>query len=179
MITDYFVLNEWTKRKEIVPGLMVAGDYTSVSNAERAWRAAVAQNNMAYIEGKAEHYIIHSNKGYKWAADKDEIARSVRDLEKRALSMLRTVSKTRKALAVTGQGEMQNNLASLRKEAGYSGAAFVKCLKMVNPKVRIDQPTLSRIETGAVMPTSEQMIACANLLGKKPYEVFGLQALTI
>lgn len=179
MITDLFVLNEWTKRKEITPGLMATGDYTTVSNAERAWRAAVAQNNKAYLEGRAEYYIIHSNKGYKWAVDKDEIARSVRDLEKRALSMLSTVSKTRKALAVTGQGEMQNNLASLRKEAGFSGAAFVKSLKEVYPNVRIDQPTLSRIETGAVMPTSDQMIACAGLLSKKPYEVFGLQALTI
>ena len=179
MITDYFVLNEWTKRKEITPGLMATGDYTTVSNAERAWRSAVAQNNAAYIDGKAEYYIIHSNKGYKWAKDRDEIATSLNDLEKRALSMLSTVSKTRKALAVTGQGEMQNNLASLRKEAGYSGAAFVKSIKVVNPSVRIDQPTLSRIETGAVMPTPEQMIACASLLGKKPYEVFGLQALTI
>ena len=178
-ITVEFDLSNWTKSKEIVPILIDNFGFKNKVSADSAWRATVRYNNALYVEGKAEHYIVHGQKGFKWAENLDEIASSIRDLEKRAISMLVAVNKTRKALEVTGQGELTNNLASLRKEAGISGKSMVDMVKKSHPNIRMDQPTLSRIETGASMPTSEQMIALSEALGKKTYEVFGAQALLV
>lgn len=178
-LTEIFDLSTWTKSEKIVPVLLGSYGFKNKTSADSAWRKAVRDNNNLYVEGLAEHYIVHSHSGFKWADSIDEIAMSVRDLEKRAISMLVTVNKTRKALEVTGQGELTNNLASMRKEAGISGKSMVEIVKKSYPNIRMDQPTLSRIETGASMPTSEQMIALSEALGKKTYEVFGAQALLV
>ena len=177
--TDLFDLSEWKKSKDIAPILVEEHGCKNLVSADSAWRKSVRENNLKYINGNAEHYIIHGNEGFKWAKDREEIIKSVRNLEKRALSMLATVSKTRKALEVTGQGVLTNNLASLRVEADITGYYLVELVREKHPELHFDQPTLSRIETGAAMPTSAQMIALAEALNKEPYEVFGTQALLI
>ena len=109
--TDLLDLSEWTKSATIIAYLADKVDATDVN---RKFRSDVAINNRMYLNGDADHYIVHGGRGYKWAENEKEIEQSVHDLERRAYTMLTVASQTRKALRQKEQVSF-NNLADIRK----------------------------------------------------------------
>lgn len=94
MILDFIDLSEWKKKSQILKELKENG----FSIKDRNFRKRVELNNRLYEEHVIDTFIAHSNKGYIATKDKDLIIASLKDNEKRALTMLKATSKTLKAL---------------------------------------------------------------------------------
>lgn len=94
MLIDYVDLKDWKTKKEILSELSI--NYKEVD--ERMWRYYVAEYNARFWNHEVDTFIVHSNKGYKLTADKDEICDSLLDMKKRSLNMLWKFSQTMKAL---------------------------------------------------------------------------------
>lgn len=174
--TDYLDLTEWTKSKDIMAML---GDKVDVNDLNRKFRSDVAINNRMYLNGDAEHYIVHGGRGYKWATNEAEIERSIYDLERRAYTMLQTASSARKTLNERNQGSMLNGVAEARKEKKMTAEALVSVIKESYPGLGLDASLLSKIETGKVLPNHMTMAAISEALGVGAVKLFGASALLI
>ena len=164
-------LRDWVTQKEIKKQLAEKG----IANVDlRAFRREVSENNKAWANGNAAFYIAHSDKGYKAATAIDEIDRSIADLEKRSYAMLIAARKARRALGAVGQGTY-NNLAEIRRNRGLSQTQLTKLMKAHDPS--FDAPTLSRIETGKVLPNVETLTNLADVLGCETWEIIAPQYL--
>ena len=125
--------------------------------------------------GQSGYYVCHDNKkGYKAATSIEEIDRSIADLEKRSYAMLIAARKARRALGAVGQGTY-NNLAEIRRNRGLSQTQLTKLMKAHDPS--FDAPTLSRIETGKVLPNVETLTNLATVLGCETWEIIAPQYL--
>lgn len=165
-------LREWQTQSDIKAQLARRG--IEVSDL-RAFRREVAENNRKWCSGNSGYYVCHSNsKGYKAATAIEEIDRSIADLEKRSYAMLISARKARRALGFVGQGTY-NNLAEVRKNRGLSQTALVKLMKEKDPT--FDSPTLSRIETGKVLPNVETLSQLSEVLGCETWEIIAPQYL--
>lgn len=165
-------LREWQTQSDIKAQLARRG--IEVSDL-RAFRREVAENNRKWCSGNSGFYVCHSNsKGYKAATAIEEIDRSIADLEKRSYAMLISARKARRALGFVGQGTY-NNLAEVRKNRGLSQAALVKLMKEKDPT--FDSPTLSRIETGKVLPNVDTLSQLAEVLECETWEIIAPQYL--
>lgn len=165
-------LREWQTQADIRAQLARRG--IEVSDL-RAFRREVAENNRKWCSGNSGFYVCHSNsKGYKAATAIEEIDRSIADLEKRSYAMLISARKARRALGFVGQGTY-NNLAEVRKNRGLSQTALVKLMKEKDPT--FDSPTLSRIETGKVLPNVDTLSQLAEVLECETWEIIAPQYL--
>lgn len=163
-------LREWQTQKQIRDQLSRRGmEVTDL----RAFRKEVADNNRKWCMGNSGYYICHSNsKGYKVATAVDEIDRSIADLEKRSYAMLLSARKARRALGYVGQGTY-NNLAEVRKNRGLSQTDLIRLMEDKDPS--LDVPTLSRIETGKVLPNIDTLYQLAEVLECEPWEIVAPQ----
>ena len=94
MILDFIDLSEWKKKSQILKELKENG----FSIEDRNFRKRVELHNRLFEEHVVNTFIAHSNKGYIATKDKNLIIASLRDNEKRAITMLKATSKTLKAL---------------------------------------------------------------------------------
>lgn len=173
--TDLLDLSSWTKSSTIVALLEGKIDATDVN---RKFRSDVAVNNRMYLNGEADHYIVHGARGYKWAETEEEIERSVKDLERRAYTMLTAASQTRKALRQKDQGAF-NNLAEVRKEKKMTAEELVSKVRDVYPGLGLDASLLSKIENNKVLPNHMTMVAISEALGVGAVKLFGASAFLI
>lgn len=174
MYVEIIPLNNWITNKQIKEHLRKKN--IPFEEDLRTFRREVADNNKKWRNGQSGFYIVHSNsKGYKSATSVEEIDHSLRDLEKRSFTMLDAVRKTRRALGSLSQGQLENNIAEVRKNRGYTGASLVRKMKEVDPA--FDQPTLSRIETGKVLPRVDTVYQLAEILECEPWELVSPQYL--
>lgn len=165
-------LREWQTQRDIKAQLARKGIEV---NDLRAFRKEVTENNRKWCSGQSGFYVCHSNsKGYKAATAIDEIDRSIADLEKRSYAMLISARKARRALGFVGQGAY-NNLAEIRKNRELSQNGLVKLMREKDPS--FDAPTLSRIETGKVLPNVETLSQLAEVLGCETWEIIAPQYL--
>ena len=88
--------------------------------------------------------------------------------------MLISARKARRALGFVGQGAY-NNLAEIRKNRELSQNGLVKLMREKDPS--FDAPTLSRIETGKVLPNVETLSQLAEVLGCETWEIIAPQYL--
>lgn len=95
MITELIDLSDWKTKKQILQELKEH----EIDMDERAWRKFVEQFNKRYCNDLSDEYIVHGTNGYKLTKDRKEIAASCQDLRKRALNMLKKVSRTNKSMA--------------------------------------------------------------------------------
>ena len=174
-VTEYLDLSVWTKSTDAVKAL---NGKVETKDLNRRFRNDVAINNRMYLNGDAEHYIVHGNLGYKWAETEAEIEHSLRDLERRAYTMLSTVSGVRKALKVRDQISF-NDVSVYRKAKKLTAEGLVEIVKELYPACPLDAPTLSKIETGKVLPNHDTMIAISEALGVGVVKLFGPSALVI
>ena len=174
--TDYLDLTEWTKSKDIMAML---SNKVDVNDLNRKFRSDVAINNKMYLNGDAEHYIVHGGRGYKWATNESEIEQSIRDLERRAYTMLKTASTARKTLREKNQGSMINEVADIRKEKKMTAEALVAKVRESYPSLGLDASLLSKIETGKVLPNHVTMVAISEALGVGTVKLFGASAFLI
>ena len=174
-VTDLLDLSVWTKSSVAVKALEGKVSYCDLN---RKFRNDVTINNRMYLNGEAEHYIIHGNLGYKWAETEEEIEHSLRDLERRAYTMLSTVSGVRKALKSRDQISF-NDVAAYRRAKNMTAETLIKRVKEAYPSCPLDTPTLSKIETGKVLPNHDTMVAIAEVLGVGVVKLFGPSALVI
>ena len=172
---EYLDLSVWTKSSDAVKAL--SSTFTD-KDLNRRFRNDVAINNRMYLNGDAEHYIVHGANGYKWAESEEEIEQSLKDLERRAYTMLSTVSGVRKALKTRTQGSF-NDVANYRKTKKMTAEDLVARVKELYPSCHLDVPTLSRIETGKILPNHETMVAISEALGVGAVKLFGTSALVI
>lgn len=175
LICDLVDLTTWTKKQDI---LKTISKTLIVKDLERTFRRDVAVNNRLYLDGDADHYIVHGPNGYKWAENEAEIELSVKDLESRAFTMLAESRRVRRALSSRDQGAM-NEVAYYRKAANMTATSLVNLINHTYPNCNIDVPTLSRIETGKVLPNTGTMIAISDVLGVSPVKLFGSYAILI
>ena len=170
MYLEHVDLREWQTQKDIKAQLARCGVEV---NDLRGFRKEVTENNKRWCSGNSGFYICHSNsKGYKVATAVDEIDRSIADLEKRSYAMLLSARKARRALGYIGQGTY-NNIAEVRKNRGMSQAELVSKMQEFDPS--IDAPTLSRIETGKVLPNLDTLFQLADVLGCETWELIAPQ----
>lgn len=94
MIYDLIDLSDWKKKPQILKELKDAG----VPMNERSFRKNVETNNKLFEEHIATMFIAHSNNGYIATNDRDIIINSLKDNNKRAMTMLISNNKTLKAL---------------------------------------------------------------------------------
>lgn len=172
MYLEVVDLREWQNSKQIKEQLRRKG--IEPENDLRAFRDEVKRNNTAWCSGQSGYYVAHSKQGYKLATAIEEIDRSIADLEKRSYAMLISARKARRALGFVGQGAY-NNLAEVRKNRGLSQTDLVKLMKSKDPT--FDSPTLSRIETGRVLPNVETLSQLAEVLGCETWEIIAPQYL--
>ena len=173
--TELIDLSEWTKSATIIAYLADKVDATDVN---RKFRSDVAINNRMYLNGDADHYIVHGGRGYKWAENEKEIEQSVHDLERRAYTMLTVASQTRKALKQKDQGSF-NNLADIRKERKMTAEELVKKVRDAYPGLALDASLLSKIENNKVLPNHMTMVAISEALGVGAVKIFGASAFLI
>lgn len=173
--TNFLDLSAWTKSKDIMAMLK---DKVEVNDLNRKFRSDVAINNRMYLNGDADHYIVHGGRGYKWAVTEDEIEQSVHDLERRAYTMLKTASVARKALKQKDQGSF-NNLAEIRKEKKMTAEELVNKVRDQYPGIPLDTSLLSKIENNKVLPNHVTMVAISEALGVGAVKLFGASALLI
>ena len=172
MYLENLDLRDWQTQKQVKEQLARRG--VEVVDL-RAFRREVADNNRKWCNGNSGSYICHSNsKGYKIATAIEEIDRSIADLEKRSFAMLVSARKARRALGFVGQGAY-NNLAEIRKNRELSQNGLVKLMREKDPS--FDAPTLSRIETGKVLPNVETLSQLAEVLGCETWEIIAPQYL--
>lgn len=96
MIYDLIDLSNWKKKKDILEELSNLG----IRMSERTFRKNVEVNNKCFKEHiNKVKFIAHSNKlGYIATTDENIIKQSVEDNKKRAMTQLKIVSDTYKAL---------------------------------------------------------------------------------
>lgn len=94
MILDFIDLSNWKKKPQILKELKENG----YPIKDRDFRKRVELHNKLYEEHIVNTFIAHSCKGYIATTDKNIIIASLRDNEKRAITMLKATSKTLKAL---------------------------------------------------------------------------------
>lgn len=94
MILEYVDLSDWKKKPQILKELKNNG----LTISERSFRKRVELHNMLYEEHLVDKFIAHSSKGYIATNDKNLIIDSLRNNEKRAITMLKAASKTLRAL---------------------------------------------------------------------------------
>ena len=94
MILDFIDLSDWKKKKQILAELKEK----DLTMDERTFRQRVELHNKLYEEHVVNTFIAHSCKGYIATTNRDLIIASLRDNEKRAITMLKATSKTLKAL---------------------------------------------------------------------------------
>ena len=176
LCTDLLDLTEWTKSKEIMSYLK---DKVAHNDLNRKFRSDVAINNRMFLNGDRDHYIVHGSKGYKWAVDENEIQQSLKDLERRAMTMLVNVSQTRKTLSQRDQGCFENRVAEFRKEKGMTANDLVAAVKADYPRLPLDASLLSKIETGKCLPNHITMAALSEALAVSAVKLFGASALFI
>ncbi len=174
-VTEYLDLSVWTKSTDAVKTLDGKVD---TKDLNRRFRNDVAINNRMYLNGDAEHYIVHGNLGYKWAETEAEIEHSIHDLERRAYTMLSTASSVRKALKTRDQISF-NDVAVYRKAKKLTAEALCDKVKDLYPDSPLDAPTLSKIETGKVLPNHDTMVAISEALGVGVVKLFGTSALIL
>lgn len=173
MYLDNVNLVEWQTKKDIIAQLRAKGIEPEADL--RAFRKEVTENNKRWCNGESGYYVCHSNsKGYKAATAIEEIDRSIADLEKRSFAMLMSARKARRALGLVGQGSF-NNLAEVRRNRGLSQNQLVRLMKQHDPS--FDAPTLSRIETGKVLPNVETLSQLATVLECETWELIAPQYL--
>ena len=119
LICDLVDLTTWTKKQDI---LKTISKTLIVKDLERTFRRDVAINNRQYLDGDADHYIVHGPNGYKWAENEAEIELSIKDLEARAFTMLAESRRVRRALSTRDQGAM-NEVAYYRKAANMTATS--------------------------------------------------------
>lgn len=173
--TDLLDLSSWTTSKNIVKFL---SDKVQTADVNRKFRSDVATNNRMFLNGDAEHYIVHGGRGYKWATDQSEIERSIKDLERRAYTMLKSASSARKALQQKDQGSF-NNLADIRKEKKMTAEELVRKVRDEYPGLALDASLLSKIENNKVLPNHMTMVAISEALGVGAVKIFGASAFLI
>ena len=172
MYLENVSLVEWQTQKDIKEQLKRRG--VEVKDL-RGFRLEVSENNKKWCNGQSGLYVCHDNKkGYKAATSIEEIDRSIADLEKRSYAMLIAARKARRALGAVGQGTY-NNLAEIRRNRGLSQTQLTKLMKAHDPS--FDAPTLSRIETGKVLPNVETLTNLADVLGCETWEIIAPQYL--
>lgn len=93
-ITKLTDLSNWKTKREIISELISNG----VLLDERSWRNLVKESNKNFYEHEIDYFVAHSSKGYKITRDTEEILRSVKDNDKRALNMLCDNAKIKKAI---------------------------------------------------------------------------------
>ena len=88
----------WHTRKEVITHLQEKGFNTN----ERDLRRAIARYNQGYIDGKHDTYVCYSNgkdhKGFLLTADTSLIRKSIRNDEKRFVTLARRVYGVKKRL---------------------------------------------------------------------------------
>ena len=94
MILDFVDLSEWKKKTQILRELKENG----LPIKDRDFRKRVELHNKLYEEHAVDKFIAHSCKGYIATNDKSIIINSLKDNEKRALTMLKASRKTLQAL---------------------------------------------------------------------------------
>lgn len=94
MIYDLIDLSEWKKKNQILRELRESG----MIIGERAFRKRVELNNKLFEEHITPKYIAHSQKGYIATNDRNIIIESLKDNNKRAITMLKSNNKIFKAL---------------------------------------------------------------------------------
>lgn len=174
--TDLLDLSNWMKSATAVAILQGKVDATDIN---RKFRSDVAVNNRMFLNGDADHYIVHGARGYKWATSEEEIEQSIRDLERRAYTMLKTASSARKALKERDQGNLINNLAEIRKQKKMTAEELCRRVREDYPGLGLDTSLLSKIETGKVLPNHFTMVALSEALGVGAVKLFGASALLI
>lgn len=173
--TDLLDLSVWTKSKDIMN--MLKGK-VEANDLNRKFRSDVTVNNRMYLNGDADHYIVHGGRGYKWAVNEDEIEQSIHDLERRAYTMLKTAHSARKAMSEKNQGSF-NNLAEIRKEKKMTAEELVSKVRNEYPGIALDASLLSKIENNKVLPNHITMVAISEALGVGAVKLFGASALLI
>lgn len=173
MYLENVTLTSWQTQKDIKEQLRRRGlEVTDL----RAFRKEVAENNKRWCNGESGYYVCHDNKrGYKSATSVDEIDRSIADLEKRSFAMLISARKARRALGAVGQGTY-NNIAEVRRNRGLSQTQLTKLMREKHDP-SFDAPTLSRIETGRVLPNMETLAQLADVLECETWEIISPQYL--
>ena len=173
MYLENVSLVEWQTQKQIKEQLRRRG--LEVPDL-RAFRKEVSENNKRWCNGESGYYVCHDNKkGYKSATSIEEIDRSILDLEKRSYAMLLSARKARRALGAVGQGTY-NNLAEIRRNRGLSQNQLTRLMKEKHDP-SFDAPTLSRLETGRVLPNMETLSQLADVLGCETWEIVSPQYL--
>ena len=106
MIYDLVDLSDWKKKKEILIELQLKG----YPLGEREFRKRVEINNQLYAEHLANYFIAHSTKGYLATNDSELIKASLNDNKKRAMTQLKIIKDTYKALGenINFSLEMEN-----------------------------------------------------------------------
>lgn len=94
MIYDLIDLSDWKKKPQILKELKDAG----ISMTERSFRKNVETNNKMFEEHITKMFIAHSSNGYIATQDRDTIINSLKDNNKRAMTMLINNNKILKAL---------------------------------------------------------------------------------
>lgn len=173
--TDLLDLSVWTKSKDIMNMLK---DKVEANDLNRKFRSDVTVNNRMYLNGDADHYIVHGGRGYKWAVNEDEIEQSIHDLERRAYTMLKTAHSARKAMSEKNQVSF-NNLAEIRKEKKMTAEELVSKVRNEYPGIALDASLLSKIENNKVLPNHITMVAISEALGVGAVKLFGASALLI
>ena len=176
LLTDFVDLSVWAKKDVILNHLK---NYTDIKDIDRQFRSDVAKNNRMFLQGEKPHYIVHSNnRGYKWAANEEEIANSTRDLERRAYTMLKHSAEVKKSLNSRNQSSFCE-VAGYRKAKNLTAEELVAMVKNDYPDSPLDGPMLSKIETGKVLPNHETMVAISEALGVGTVKLFGNYAIII
>ena len=94
MIYEFVDLSDWKKKPQILKELKQQGFVMG----ERGFRKKVELNNKLYQEHITPMFIAHSVKGYIATNDRDIIINSLKDNNKRAMTMLMSNNKILKAL---------------------------------------------------------------------------------
>lgn len=95
MIYDFINLTEWKKKPQILKELKNSG----FPMDERKFRKLVETNNKMYAEHiEGVKFIAHSSSGYIATTDRELIISSLKDNNKRAMTMLMGNNKVLKAL---------------------------------------------------------------------------------
>ena len=170
LYTDYLDLSTWKTSKQLVKLLE---PFANDKDLNRTLRHDITTNNELFLQGRKEHYIVHGGKGYKWAANEDEIALSLEDLEQRAKTMLRHTRYAKKRLSERYQTSIENNLRAYRRSCKLTLQELSDKAREY-PNVKCTTSSLSQIERGLLAPSKAEMFAFSQVLDASIGDLFGI-----
>jgi len=170
LYTDLIDFTTWKTSKQVEKELSIIAN---IKDINRAIRKSIAENNELFLQGKREHYIVHGGKGYKWAANEDEIALSLEDLEQRAKTMLRHTRYAKKRLSERYQTSIENNLRAYRRSCKLTLQELADKAREY-PDVKCTMSSISQIERGMLAPSRAEMFAFSQVLDASIGDLFGI-----